>query len=103
MSDMSEEDRHTLSIQIANQVINMANSRLEEGLDPSDISAGIRHAAANFSAFAVANSERPQDVDPTFFAEEFIQMFAYYLEKHSEAIKPTTGLEALISQVKDEN
>lgn len=100
---MSEEDRHTLSIQIANQVINIANTRLEEGLDPVDISAGIRHAAANFSAFAVANSERPKDVDPTLFAEEFMQMFGYYLEKHTEAMQPKTGLEALISQVKDEN
>ena len=100
---MSEEDRHTLSIQIANQVINIANTRLEEGLDPVDISAGIRHAAANFSAFAVANSDKPEDVDPTFFAEEFLQMYAYYLEKHSETVKPKSGLEALISQVKDEN
>ena len=100
---MSEEDRHTLSIQIANQVINIANTRLEEGLDPVDISAGMRHAAANFSAFAVANSERPEDVDPSFFAEEFIQMYTYYLEKHSEAVKPKSGLDALINQVKDEN
>ena len=36
MSEVSEEDRHTLSIQIANQVINIANTRLEEGLDPID-------------------------------------------------------------------
>lgn len=100
---MSEEDRHTLSIQIANQVINMANSRLEEGLDPVDISAGMRHAAANFSAFAVANSERPEDVDPAFFTEEFLQMYTYYLEKHAEAMQPKSGLEALINQVKGEN
>ena len=103
MSEVSEEDRHTLSIQIANQVINIANTRLEEGLDPVDISAGIRHAAANFSAFAVANSDKPDDVDPTFFAEEFMQMYAYYLEKHAETVKPPSGLDALINQVKDEN
>lgn len=99
---MSEEDSHTLSIQIANQVINIANTRLEDGLDPVDISAGIRHAAANFSAFAVANSENPEKVDPNFFAEEFIQMYAYYLEKHMESVKPKSGLDALINQVKDE-
>ena len=46
---MSEqEDRHTLSIQLANQVINMANNRMKEGVDPIDIAAGLRHAAANF-------------------------------------------------------
>lgn len=103
MSEGSEEDRHTLSIQIANQVINIANTRLEEGLDPVDISAGMRHAAANFSAFAVANSENPEDVDPNYFVEEFLQMYAYYLEKHKETVAPKSGLESLINQVKDEN
>ena len=34
MSD--EEDRHTLSIQLANQIINTANNRLQEGMDVID-------------------------------------------------------------------
>ena len=79
-----EEDRHTLSIQLANQIINTANNRLQEGMDPIDIAAGMRHAAANFTAFAVANSETPDEVDPTHFAEEFLQIYAYYLEKKEE-------------------
>ena len=54
-----EEDRHTLSIQLANQIINTANNRLQEGMDPVDVAAGMRHAAANFTAFAIANSEAP--------------------------------------------
>ena len=29
MADQTEEDIHTLSIQIANQIINIANARLE--------------------------------------------------------------------------
>ena len=96
MSD--EEDRHTLSIQLANQVINIGEHiAFEEGLDPISISAaGIRHAAANFSAFAVANSDRPEEVDPAFFAEEFVQMYAYYLEKHMESARSQrSGLDAL--------
>ena len=101
MSD--EDDRHTLSIQIANQIINMANNRLQEGMEPIDIAAGMRHAAANFSAFAVANSETPDEVDPKFFAEEFLQIYAYYLEKHTTPVQTQSGLEALINQVKDEN
>ncbi len=98
-----EEDRHTLSIQLANQIINMANNRLQEGVNPIDIAAGLRHAAANFSAFAVANSDKPDDVDPAFFAEEFMQIFDYYLEKHKAPVQVQSGLEALIKQVKDEN
>ena len=100
MSD--EQDRQTLSIQLANQIINMANSRLQDGLDPIDIAAGMRHAAANFSAFSVANLARPEDTDPTLFADEFLQTFAYYLDKHMQARSPKSGLEALIKQVQDE-
>ncbi|MBO6950128.1 MAG: DUF3144 domain-containing protein [Rhodospirillales bacterium] len=98
-----EEDRHTLSIQLANQIINTANNRLQEGMDPIDIAAGMRHAAANFTAFAVANSETPDDVDPTHFAEEFLQIYAYYLEKHVTPKQVESGLDALIKQVRDES
>jgi len=98
-----EEDRQTLSIQLANQIINTANNRLQEGMDAVDIAAGIRHAAANFTAFAVANSEHPDEVDPAYFAEEFIQIYTYYLEKHTAPVQVQSGLEALINQVKDEN
>ncbi len=101
---MSEdEDRHTLSVQFANQIINTANNRIQEGMDPLDIAAGMRHAAANFSAFAIANAETPEEVDPTYFAEEFLQIYAYYLEKHAAPKQVQTGLEALIKQVQDEN
>ncbi|MCK5777906.1 MAG: DUF3144 domain-containing protein [Rhodospirillales bacterium] len=98
-----EEDRHTLSIQLANQIINTANNRLQEGMDPIDIAAGMRHAAANFTAFAVANSETPDEVDPTHFAEEFLQIYAYYLEKHATPKQVESGLDALIKQVRDES
>ena len=101
---MSEnEDQHTLSIQLANQVINMANNRLQEGLEPGDIAMGLRHAAANFTAFAMAHVEKPEDVDPTVFAEEFLQTYAYYFDKHMAGRKPVSSLDALIKQVKDEN
>lgn len=100
---MSEqEDRHTLSIQLANQIINMANNRMQEGVEALDVAAGMRHAAANFSAFAVANADAPKDFDPTMFAEEFLQIFEYYLEKHTTPRPQVSGLEALIKQVRDE-
>ena len=43
------------------------------------------------------------EVDPKFFAEEFVQIYAYYLEKHTTPVQTQSGLEALINQVKDEN
>lgn len=101
MSD--EQDRHTLSVQIANQIINLANNRLQDGLDALDIAAGLRHAAANFTAFTVANAAGGEDMDPTVFADEFLQIHAYYLDKHRESLAPKNGLEALIKQVRDEN
>lgn len=100
---MSEqEDRHTLSIQIANQIINMANNRMQEGVDALDIAAGLRHAASNFSAFAVANANAPDELDPTMFAEEFLHIYEYYFEKHSAPRQQSSGLDALIKQVSDE-
>ena len=48
-----KEDLRTLSIQLANQIINVANTRLESGLAPEAIAEGMRHAAANFSAASV--------------------------------------------------
>ena len=47
----SETTNETPSIQIANQIINVANTRMKEGMLPDDIAQGLRHAAANFSAF----------------------------------------------------
>lgn len=101
MSD--EQDRHTLSVQLANQIINMANSRLQDGLDAHDIAAGLRHAAANFTAFTVANDDGAGDMDPTLFADEFLQIYAYYLDRHMQTMTPKSGLEALIKQVRDES
>ena len=55
------------------------------------------------TAFAVANSETPDEVDPTHFAEEFLQIYAYYLEKHATPKQVESGLDALIKQVRDES
>ena len=97
-----DTDSHTLAIQIANQIINIANKRLSEGMRPDDIAAGLRHAAGNFTAFSVANSADAGDVNPVDFAEEFLSIYGYYLERHSAGQQKTTGLEALIRQVQDE-
>ena len=37
---------------IANELIEFANNKLEAGVDAAVIAAAMRHAAANFTAFA---------------------------------------------------
>ena len=98
--EASAEDVHTLSVQVANQLINIANKRLEDGLPPEAVAAGLRHAAANFSAFAVAHG--PGETPPgEAFADEFRQMFEYYLDRHRPQDAAGHGLGALIDEAKD--
>ena len=89
----------TLSLQIANQIINVANARLQDGAHPEEVVQGLRHAAANFSAFV---SQRHPDADPALLAEEFAQLLEFYLGRHKPENNPAGGLESLIEQVKSE-
>ena len=98
-----EEDEYTLSVQLANQIINIANSRLEDGMRPDIIAAGLRHAAANFSAF-VSHHIDPKAVEEGRLTEDFHRMLEYYTHVHGGGAsnEPATGLHQLINQVKDE-
>ena len=97
-----EEDLRTLSIQLANQIINVANNHLEEGMRVDAIAAGLRHAAANFSAFAHhRNGGNEEQLGP--IVEDFLQMFEYYLDRHAPQQSRTSGgLTDLIEQAKKE-
>jgi hypothetical protein len=98
---MSEQsDDATLSVQIANQFINVANARVQDRIRPDIVAAGLRHAAANFSAFVAAHAAAP-DVAPEPLVEEFRQMLDYYLKLHG-AKEDGTPLERLVAQVKAE-
>ena len=99
-----DADDQTLSVQIANQIINVANSRLEDGLPAHVIAAGLRHAAANFSAF-VAHHMDPESISDGTLTEEFHAMLEYYAQVHGaqgQDEPQQTGLHDLISRVKDE-
>ena len=86
---------------IANQIINLANSNLENDLPAEDIAEGLRHAAANFSAYAFFRSEKlPKD--PNHIVENFVSMFEYYLETHKPAETAGDGLAQTIARAKDE-
>jgi hypothetical protein len=99
----SEPTDDTPSIQIANQIINVANSRMQDGLSADVVAQGLRHAAANFSAFV---EHRKKDGNPESVMEEFVQLLEYYLSRHGppeeQGQPPATGLNLLIKQVKDE-
>lgn len=90
----------TLSVQIANQIINVANSRLQDGAHPEEVAQGLRHAAANFSAF-IESHRQDKDPDPGQVVEEFARLLEYYLGRHNPN-DPAGGLEQLIEQAKNE-
>jgi len=98
MASQPEDD--TLSVQIANQIVNVANARLGDGVGADDIAIGLRHAAANFSAYAL--NARRDPPDPALVVEEFVRFFDYYLERHKADKAPTAGLQQLIDRVKGE-
>jgi hypothetical protein len=105
MSDHPDDD--TLSIQIANQVINVANTRTQDGVDAKEVAQGLRHAAANFSAFAEFQRRNDgAEPDPAKIVEEFIQFLEYYMGRHGADGKPGEGpmggLEQLIEKAKSE-
>ena len=99
----SDNHDETPSIQIANQIINIANTRMKEGSLPDEIAHGLRHAAANFSAFV---EQRKGGGDPESVFGEFVQLLEYYLSRHGASEekeqKITGGLNELIKQAKDE-
>jgi hypothetical protein len=98
-----ESDDTTLSIQLANQIINVANSRLEDGMQPHLIAAGLRHAAANFSAFVFHQSGGGGDEELSGIVGDFLQAFEYYLDRHApDTPEPAQGLNDLIEQAKRE-
>ncbi len=107
MSDKPDDD--TLSIQIANQIINVANTRVQDGAGADEVAQGLRHAAANFSAFA-EHQRLDGGTEPGGIVEEFSRFLEYYLGRHGDTggpgegpgDGPAAGLEQLIEQVKKE-
>ncbi|NQU62294.1 MAG: DUF3144 domain-containing protein [Rhodospirillales bacterium] len=98
--DHNDENDETLAVQIANQIINVANARMQEGAQPDEVATGLRHAAANFSAFVFQRGLGGPD-DAGHLLEEFGSLLEYYLGRHAEGEQPT-GLGALIEQAKND-
>ncbi len=100
---MSEENKNEteVGVHIANEIIVLANDKLEAGLHPIVIADALRHAAANFTAFAFAHGT-DEELNHEAVIQEFIQMLDYYDSRHREGRKPLSGLEQLVEQVKNE-
>ncbi len=97
----SDDNQPSISMNFANEIINLANASLENGHTVEDLAEGMRHAAANFSAYAFFRSEQlPKD--PNHTVENFIKFFDYYLGVHAPEDDPGQGLAQTISQAKNE-
>jgi len=100
MSDEPQSEKE-LGVHMANEIIVLANDKLETGLHPLVIADALRHAAANFTAFAFAHGT-DEALNREEVVRDFIQMLEYYDSRHREGMKPLSGLEQLVEQVRNE-
>lgn len=88
------------AVAVANQIIDFANKALEVGLTPDQVADGMRHAAANFSAFAFYRTESgPQD--PNALVDHFQSYLEHYLPRHKPQ-EPAPGLASIIQRAKND-
>ena len=100
---MAEEEgsgQDSASTVIANEIIEFANDKLEAGVDATVIAAGMRHAAANFTAFALDATEPPLYTED--IVKEFVEWLHHYDGRLRSGARPLTPLEKLVKQVEDE-
>lgn len=64
------------------------------------IASALRHAAANFTAFAFCDTDDPLDTEGIM--GDFLQFLQFYDSHHQSTAHPLTGLETLVKQVERE-
>ena len=97
---MAEEERsgqEEVSLGIANELVEIANNKLDAGIHPMVIASALRHAAANFTAFAFSATGDPLDTESIM--EDFLRLLRLYESHHRGEARPMTGLEKLVKQV----
>ncbi len=100
---MAEEERsgqEEVSLVIANELVEFANNKLGAGIQPMAVASAMRHAAANFTAFAFRAADDPLDTESIM--EEFQRLLEFYDSRHRGEARPMTGLEMLVKQVERE-
>lgn len=92
-------DKPQPGMMFANAMINMANEALQNNVPPQELANGMRHAAANFTAFAAYQPDG--NADPAVYVEEFRGFLDYYMDRHKPAA-PMPGLQDIINKAKSE-
>lgn len=75
-----------LSVYLANELVSLANAKLDAGLDRHSIAVALQNAAANFTAFTSVQDSTGQKLDKKTAkktGKKFEMLFAYYLGLHS--------------------
>ena len=101
MTEKGRSDDNEATLGMANELVKIANDKLATGMHPLDIASAIRHAAANFTAFAYAHGT-DDALDTESVMEEFRQLLDNYDKRHRDKARPLTDLERLVEQVKNE-
>ncbi len=101
MTEEGRIDENEASLAMANEFVDFANDKLVTGIDPMVIASAIRHAAANFTAFAYAR-DTDDPLATGSIIEEFLRLLEGYDKHHRGKARPVTALERLVEQVKNE-
>ena len=97
----SDNAPNSPGVELANEIINMANAELEKGHAVEEIALGLRHAAANFSAYTFFRTEHSPK-DPNDVVENFVAMFEHYLGMHKPDDMAGQGLAATIAKAQED-
>lgn len=94
-------ENEKLANELANELIDLANNKMGTGIHPIIIASAFRQAAANFTAFANAQSaEDPLAAE--HITKEFLGMLKFYESRHRGEASPMTSLAQLVEQAKSE-
>ncbi len=100
MAEDERRDQEEVGIAIANELVEFANDKLDTGVGPMAIASALRHAAANFTAFAFHATGDPLDGESV--VNDFLRFLQFYDSHHRGKARPMTGLERLVEQVERE-
>ena len=74
-------DDRRFEIELANELINLANDKQAAGAHPTVIAAAYRHAAANFTAYAHAQGTNKR-LATKRITKDFRQQLEFYEKRH---------------------
>ena len=100
MADEERRDQEEVNLGIANELVEFANSKVDAGVHPMVVASALRHAAANYTAFAFRATDDRLDTESIM--GDFLQFLQFYDSHHRGEAPEMTGLEMLVKQVEGE-